>query len=104
VAAHAARLAAANATAARGSIKAAASNNSTVKAGLRSCGRACIHGLRVGAGVSGGAGFVTTGRYAGVRKVVNAAKYLDGGCSGMARTAAMPRENTGVAIVSRCNN
>jgi len=86
VAALAARLAAANATAARDSVAAAD------PAGLRSCLQ-----LYTGAAAAleWAAGSVAAGRYPGAREVLHAAQYVPAGCDGVAAGAALPAENGG---------
>ncbi|RCV19362.1 hypothetical protein SETIT_3G377500v2 [Setaria italica] len=94
VAALAARLAAANATAARDSVRAAAAGEGAAakKAGLLSCLQ-----LYTGAAAAleWAAGSVAAGRYPGAREVLQAAQYVPSGCDGMATGAAMPAENGG---------
>jgi pectinesterase inhibitor-like protein len=102
VAALAARLAAANATAARDSVRAAAAGEgqgaaaaaAKKKAGLLSCLQ-----LYTGAAAAleWAAGSVAAGRYPGAREVLEAARYVPSGCDGMAAAAgaAVPPENGG---------
>ena len=93
VAALAARLAAANATAARDSVAAAAAA-AAEPAGLRACLQ-----LYTGAAAAleWASGSVAAGRYPGAREVLQAAQYVASGCEGMAGDAAatLPRENAG---------
>nr|CAB3466396.1 unnamed protein product [Digitaria exilis] len=99
VAALAARLAAANVTAARDSVAAAAAAaaaastpDAETKAGLRACLQ-----LYTGAAAAleWAAGSVAAGRLAGAREVLQAAQYVSAGCDGMVAGEAMPKENGG---------
>ncbi|CAN6329732.1 unnamed protein product [Urochloa humidicola] len=99
VAALAARLAAANATAARDSVAAAASTAPSA-AGLRACLQ-----LYTGAAAAleWAAGSAAAGRFPGAREVLDAARYVPSGCDGVAAGAALPAENGGfddMAIVA----
>ncbi|CAN6356863.1 unnamed protein product [Urochloa humidicola] len=99
VAALAARLAAANATAARDSVAAAASTAPS-SSGLRACLQ-----LYTGAAAAleWAAGSAAAGRFPGAREVLDAARYVPSGCDGVAAGAALPAENGGfddMAIVA----
>ncbi|CAN6361691.1 unnamed protein product [Urochloa humidicola] len=91
VAALAARLAAANATAARDSVAAAASTAPS-SSGLRACLQ-----LYTGAAAAleWAAGSAAAGRFPGAREVLDAARYVPSGCDGVAAGAALPAENGG---------
>ncbi|XP_062201795.1 pectinesterase inhibitor 28-like [Phragmites australis] len=94
VAALAARLAADNATAAKGSIEAALSLAGSA-GGAASAMRSCLQ-LYAGAvpALRWAARSVAAGRYRGAREVLQAAQYVAAGCEGMAGdAAALPREN-----------
>ncbi|WVZ91124.1 hypothetical protein U9M48_037337 [Paspalum notatum var. saurae] len=92
VAALAARLAAANATAARDRVEAAAAaaSSSAAAPGLRACLQ--LYGGLVPA-LEWAAGSVAAGRLPGAREVIQAGQYVAVGCGGMAGGAALPREN-----------
>ncbi|KAG2630527.1 antifreeze protein Maxi-like [Panicum virgatum] len=107
VAALAARLAAANATAARDSVEAAlsssppppsATNSSAAASAAAAAARSCLQ-LYAGAvpSLRWAARAVAAGRYRGAREVLQAAQYVAAGCEGMAgdAAAALPRENAG---------
>ncbi|WVZ91121.1 hypothetical protein U9M48_037334 [Paspalum notatum var. saurae] len=98
VAALAARLAADNATAARDSIQAVLSPNSSSSTPAAAAARSCLQ-LYAGAvpALRWAAGAVAAGRYRGAREVLQAAQYVAAGCEGMAGDAgdALPRQNAG---------
>jgi len=103
VAAIAARLAAANATAARDSVEAALSSYAAATAGaaaaaLRSCLR--LYGGVVPA-LQWAARSAAAGRLPGAREVMLAAQYVPAGCDGMADGAVtLPSENDGFATMA----
>ncbi|CAM0949109.1 unnamed protein product [Alopecurus aequalis] len=98
LAALATRLVAANATAVKASLESAlalasapaAAADAEATKGMRSC-------LELYAGavpaLRWAARSVAAGRYSGAREVLEAAQYVASGCAGMARDAALPREN-----------
>ena len=108
VAALAAHLAAANATAARDSVEAAlsssppppsaANSSAAASAAAAAAARSCLQ-LYAGAvpALRWAARAVAAGRYRGAREVLQAAQYVASGCEGMAGDAAtaLPRENAG---------
>ncbi|TVU49307.1 hypothetical protein EJB05_00615, partial [Eragrostis curvula] len=112
VAALAARLAARNATATKGSVEAAlaaararAAGNVTSAAGAAEVARGIDSCLQLYAGVvpalQWAAESVAAGRYRGARQVLDAAQYVPGGCEGMAGdAAALPRENSAFSYVA----
>ncbi|EES16304.1 hypothetical protein BDA96_08G171700 [Sorghum bicolor] len=108
VAAVAARLAAANATAARDSVQAAlsfyaaAAGDDDAAAGKKAALRSCLqlYGGVVQA-LQWAAGSVAAGRFPGAREVMQAAQYVPAGCDGMVGGGvALPSENEGFATMA----
>jgi pectinesterase inhibitor-like protein len=102
VAAIAARLAAANATAARDSVQAALSSYAGDATGKTAALRSCLklYGGVVPA-LQWAARSVAAGRFRGAREMMQAAQYVPAGCDGMVDGgAALPSENEGFATMA----
>jgi pectinesterase inhibitor-like protein len=102
VAAIAARLAAANATATRDSVQAAISSYAGDAAGKAAALRSCLklYGGVVPA-LQWAARSVAAGRFRGAREMMQAAQYVPAGCDGMVDGgAALPSENEGFATMA----